>query len=62
MKTFQVQDSHPTHGSIRLDERQRFIGFLPHPNARVPRTFETWPKKALEAARTFLTEQMGEMP
>lgn len=44
-------------GPLQIDERQTYIVFLPHPNARVARTFKKrLNRETLQALRDFLNE------
>ncbi len=44
------------HGPTRLSGRERIVTFLPHPNARGPRTFaKCVPENKLETIRAFLS-------
>ena len=45
------------YGPAIVGERERLFVFLPHPNARSGRTFESWPPDQLELVRDFLQNQ-----
>jgi len=47
-------------GPITIGERQRYIVFLPHPNAHMKRTFETCVgREKLQVLRAFLRSQIS---
>lgn len=56
-REFGLPKSVPACGPVRVRRRDRYFTFLPHPNARKPRTFERClPPRALRRLRELLTK------
>ncbi len=55
-REFGLPKSVPACGPVRVRRRDRYFTFLPHPNARKPRTFERClPPRELRRLRELLT-------
>ena len=55
VRTFGIPNRAQLYGPTRLGERERMVCFLPHPNARMPRTFATVLKPhQMQTLRSFV--------